>query len=146
MVMWSFARLMSSHEIPSSVCHRVVKELTRAHRLKNCQEQGISNTIWAMGKLGFFHGGAVEALLLEATQPVRMPKYKPQELANLVFGVARLCDFADYQQLFQSKKNSKLVAALAIETNRPERLSTFNSQEVGYLCWAFKRLQQVVSS
>ncbi|CAD7701490.1 unnamed protein product [Ostreobium quekettii] len=146
MVMWSFARLMSSHEIPPSVCDCVVKELTRADRLKKCREQGIANTVWAMGKLGLLNGGAVEALLLEATQAARMPKYKPQELANLVLGVAHLCDVVDYQQLFQSKKNSKLVADLAIEVNRPERLSAFNNQEVGYLCWAFKRLQRVISS
>ena len=90
--------------------------------------QSISNTVWALTELDFFHSTAFEAAADDFRRRTRA--YKAQEMCNLLYGFAK-AGFADLAAL----------AAFDAECSGAARRAQLTGQAVANMLWSFATLK-----
>lgn len=95
--------------------------------------RSMMRVVWAFGKLGV-KGTDVEGIISEfgTLAPPRLPHFSPQELSNMLWGLARMAE--------TSKTQHGVTLAHAVMREGARRLATFSTQCLTNSLWAVAKL------
>ena len=107
----------------------------RAKSKELTSPRSMMKVVWALGKLGL-HGGEVEGIVADfaAAAPPRLSQFSPQELSNMLWGLARITDSAKRQL------TDAAVLAHAVMREGTVRLASFSTQCLTNSLWAVAKL------
>eukprot|EP00892_Ulva_mutabilis_P006854 jgi/Ulvmu1/4540/UM002_0266.1 len=121
-LLWSFSRLHWHEARELGVHQSVVIELARPERIVKLVPQDFANVMWALARMHVRVGPRELDALAEAAA-AQLPRFKEQEVANLVYGYGA-----------QRHQHDGLLSAAAAELLlRRER---FQDQELAMFLWA----------
>lgn len=97
--------------------------------------RSMMKVVWALGKLGL-HGREVEGIVADfaAAAPPRLSQFSPQELSNMLWGLARITDSAKRQLTYAAD------LAYAVMREGTVRLASFSTQCLTNSLWAVAKL------
>jgi hypothetical protein len=96
-----------------------------ARRIDECSPQAISNTVYAMSKVGFRHNGLLTALALSL--PRRLHELTPQHVSNIMYSFGKL-----------NHRDDALLEAIC--SHVPGRLWEFRPQNIANTVYATGKL------
>lgn len=135
----SVAKLCDSEAGPGDVSGdpriKAVLGSLRAKSKELTAPRSMMKVVWALGKLGL-HGGEVEGIVADfaAAAPPRLSQFSPQELSNMLWGLARITDSAKRQV------TDAAVLAHAVMREGTARLVSFSTQCLTNSLWAVAKL------
>ena len=112
---------------------KAILESLRMKAKELAAPRSMMRVVWALGKLGV-KGTDVEGIISEfgILAPPRLPHFSPQELSNMLWGLARMAEMSKTQQ--------GVTLAHAVMREGARRLTTFSTQCLTNSLWAVAKL------
>lgn len=112
---------------------KAILESLRMKAKELAAPRSMMRVVWALGKLGV-KGTDVEGIISEfgTLAPPRLAHFSPQELSNMLWGLARMAE--------TSKSQHGVTLAHAVMREGARRLTTFSTQCLTNSLWAVAKL------